>query len=612
MKIYFRILQYIKPYNKHFFLSILFLVLYSIFSGLSIYLLIPLLETLFNETTVPNIVVSNSNFFSNIIFYFKNLFYQLVFVGNKMESLFRISVVIIFAFFFKTLFGYAQAYLIANIEQGIVKDIRNSVYTHLHSLSLEYFTNEKSGNLISRVVNDVNVINNGLTQSFVNLFREPILIMVFLGIAISISWQLTLFAILTFPFTLFAIKKIGTKLHKESAISQENMSNIFTILQETIQGIKIVKSFAMEKFEIQKFKKATDKFFISSRRISRLNKLAHPITELLSIMAVIIVILYGGNLVLVQKSISASEFIGFIMAVFQILPPIKELSQLNNRIQESTAAGKRVFEILDTIPKIKDEKNAIEIKNFDSQIEFKNVWFAYENINLNDTKWILNDVSFNVNKGEIVALVGSSGAGKTTIADLIPRFFDIQKGAILVNGIDIKNLQINSLRNQIGIVTQESILFNDTIKNNIAYGEKFISEEKIIDASKIANAFDFISQLPKKIETEIGDRGVKLSGGQRQRIAIARAILKNTPILILDEATSSLDTESEILVQQAIDNLMKDRTTIVIAHRLSTIQKANKIIVIDDGKIVETGLHNELIQKENGVYKKLYELQFRG
>ena len=528
-----------------------------------------------------------------------------------MESLFRISVVIIFAFFFKTLFGYAQAYLIANIEQGIVKDIRNSVYTHLHSLSLEYFTNEKSGNLISRVVNDVNVINNGLTQSFVNLFREPILIMVFLGIAISISWQLTLFAILTFPFTLFAIKKIGTKLHKESAISQENMSNIFTILQETIQGIKIVKSFAMEKFEIQKFKKATDKFFISSRRISRLNKLAHPITELLSIMAVIIVILYGGNLVLVQKSISASEFIGFIMAVFQILPPIKELSQLNNRIQESTAAGKRVFEILDTIPKIKDEKNAIEIKNFDSQIEFKNVWFAYENINLNDTKWILNDVSFNVNKGEIVALVGSSGAGKTTIADLIPRFFDIQKGAILVNGIDIKNLQINSLRNQIGIVTQESILFNDTIKNNIAYGEKFISEEKIIDASKIANAFDFISQLPKKIETEIGDRGVKLSGGQRQRIAIARAILKNTPILILDEATSSLDTESEILVQQAIDNLMKDRTTIVIAHRLSTIQKANKIIVIDDGKIVETGLHNELIQKENGVYKKLYELQFK-
>jgi len=525
----------------------------------------------------------------------------------------RINLIVVIAFLLKALFGYAQAFITAHIEQGVIRDIRNDVYEHLHQLPLEYFTNERTGNLISRVTNDVNIINNGLTQSLVSLFREPMLIIVFLGIAISISWQLTLLALLIFPFAMLIISGIGIKLHKESGVSQERMADITSVLQETIFGVKVVKSFAMEEFETNKFKKVTQQFFRSVRNISRLHKLAIPTTEFLSIVAAVVIIWYGGKQVLLDKTLEASAFIGFILAIFQIMPPIKELSGVNNRIQESTAAGKRLFEILDIVPPIRNAENAIVLKEFQKEISFNNVSFAYTALtdnSKNDLRFVLRDISLSVNKGEIVAIVGSSGSGKTTLVDLIPRFYDVQKGTVTIDGNDVRQLEIKSLRDKIGIVTQETILFNDSIRNNIAYGEAEVSIEKIVEAAKVANAHLFISKMQNGYETVIGDRGTKLSGGERQRIAIARAMLKNPPILILDEATSALDTESEQLVQQAIEKLMEGRTTIVIAHRLSTIQKANRIVVLHDGKIVEIGNHSELVEKANGVYRKLYELQF--
>jgi len=604
---YFRILRYIKPYRKHLFLSFLFLFFYSLFSGFSIYLVVPLLEALFQQTQIAHQIPSLSSN-PKVIDNLENLFYQFILSGDKLESLFHICIVVFVAFFLKAIFGYAQAFLIAHIEQGVIRDIRNELYEHLHQLPLEYFTNERSGNLISRVTNDVTIINTGLTTSLVSLFREPLLIIVFLTIAISISWQLTLLAFIIFPFALIIISGIGIKLHKESGTSQERMADITSVLQETIQGVKVVKSFAMESFESNKFKMFTQKYFSSVRKISRLHKLAIPTTELLSITAAVVIIWYGGKQVLIDNSISASEFIGFVLAIFQIMPPVKELSQVNNKIQESTAAGKRLFEILDIVPPIRNAENSIVLKNFEKEISLQNISFAYNATS--ETRWILKDISLSVNKGEIVAVVGASGSGKTTLVDLIPRFYDVQKGVVSIDGNDIRQLELKSLRDKIGIVTQETILFNDSIRNNISYGNRNVSEQEIINAAKVANAHNFISKIPTGYETVIGDRGMKLSGGERQRIAIARAMLKNPPILILDEATSALDTESEQLVQQAIEKLMEGRTTIVIAHRLSTIQKANRIVVLKVGKIVEVGTHSELIEKENGVYKRLYEIQF--
>lgn len=612
MNTYFRILRYIKPYRKHLVLSFFFLLLYSLFSGFSIYLVVPLLESLFQQTpnsqSLPS-VAANAKIIDSI----ENSFYQFILTGDKLESLFHVCIVVFIAFFLKAIFGYAQAFLIAHIEQGVIRDIRNDLYEHLHQLPLEYFTNERSGNLISRVTNDVTIINTGLTTSLVSLFREPLLIFVFLGIAISISWQLTLLAIIVFPFALIIISGIGIKLHKESGTSQERMADITSVLQETIQGVKVVKSFAMEQLETNKFKLFTQKYFSSVRKISRLHKLAIPTTELLSIAAAVIIIWFGGKQVLVDNTISASEFIGFLLAIFQIMPPVKELSQVNNKIQESTAAGKRLFEILDIVPPIRNSQNPIELKEFQKEISLNNIFFAYNSSNGNSEhtpRSVLNNISLSVKKGEIVAVVGASGSGKTTLVDLLPRFYDAQKGSVAIDGIDVRNIELKSLRDNIGIVTQETILFNDSIRNNISYGKRNVSEQEIINAAKIANAHNFISKIPTAYETVIGDRGMKLSGGERQRIAIARAMLKNPPILILDEATSALDTESEQLVQQAIEKLMEGRTTIVIAHRLSTIQKANRIVVLQGGKIVETGTHNELLEQANGVYKRLYEIQF--
>ncbi len=627
MKTYFRIISYIKPYKKYVVLSVASTIIFALLNGASVYLTIPLLSTLFQENgmeqTATDIAVTPeseninsvdqtdsgiipdwlSNFVNNISESFNNFVFQ----GSIDEVLLKIVLLILLAYFGKNVFAYLQAYFLAYVEQGVIKDIRNDAYSHLHKLPMSYFKKEKTGNLISRITNDVNVVQQSISVVFLNMIREPLTIIVFLGIALSISPKLTLFSLIIVPVSVLIIVWIGLKLRKQSTIIQEKLADITSVLHETISGVKIVKAFGMEEYENGKFREQTEKFFRMFLKMVRIRNAASPITEFLSVIVGVVIVYYGGKLVLEEHAIKASEFMGFLLAIFQLMPPIKELGSINNRIQESSAAGDRIFEILDTKPNIFDKENATEIKEFNDSIEYKNVYFKYED----SDELILENISFKVKKGEVIAFVGSSGAGKSTLCDLLPRFYDPYKGAIYLDGIDIKDIKIKSLRKLMGIVTQETILFNETVRNNIAYGLEDYPMEKIIEAAKAANAHEFIMQLPKGYDTIIGERGSKLSGGQRQRISIARALLKNPPIMIFDEATSALDNESEVLVQEAIENLMVDRTTFVIAHRLSTIRNSDRILVLEKGRIVQDGKHEELIADVNGIYKKLYELQFR-
>lgn len=598
-------------------ISILCTIAFAIFSGLSVYLAIPLLDTLFQESSQTTVVQispqsqATSSILPNWINKAKSdasaAFKKLIFTGNKMQSLMRICLLVLFSFFFKNLFGYAQAYFLAYVEHGSMKDLRDVAYRHLHQLPMSYFQQEKVGNLISRFTNDVNVIQSSISTTFLNLIREPLSIIVFLLIAISISWQLTLLALVVLPFTMAIISWVGIKLRKQSSIVQAKIADITSILQETISGVKIVKAFGMEEYENKKFIKETRNYFRLMLKIVRVRNLSSPVTEFLSALVGVFIIYYGGTLVLQQNALKASEFLGFLFAIFQMMPPIKELSGVNNRIQESSAAADRVFEILDTKPSIIDSSGSIELRDFADKLECQNISFRYED----SSELVLKDVNFVLRKGEIMALVGPSGGGKSTLVDLIPRFYDPAEGKILIDNIDIREVKLDSLRKLMGIVTQETFLFNESIKKNIAYGLGDYPIEEIINAAKTANAHDFIMELPDSYETIIGERGLKLSGGQRQRISIARAVLKNPPILIFDEATSSLDNESELLVQEAIERMMKNRTVIVIAHRLSTIRNADKILVLDKGEIVQRGMHNELIQDEDGLYHKFYQMQFR-
>ena len=615
MKTYLRILSYVKPYWKHLVVSIFCTILYAILNGVSVYLTIPLLDTLFQQS--PKAVVQNTttNPASSILPEWaiklgneiSNKFNEIILSGDKIDALIKICILVFIAFLLKNIFGYMQAYFLATVEQGTMKDMRDAAYKHLHKLPMSYFKKERVGNLISRITNDVNIIQASISTAFLNMIREPLSIIVFLGIAISISWKLTLLALVILPVSVFIITWIGLKLRKQSYLIQAKMADITSILQETISGVKIVKAFSMERYENKKFMDETRYFFRMMLRIVRIRNASSPITEVLSTAVGVIIIYFGGVLVLKDQALSASEFMGFLFAIFQLMPPIKELSSVNNRIQESSAAGDRVFEIIDTNPNIVDVKDAVDISKFEDSLVLDQVSFHYED----SPDLVLNNVNFSVKRGEIVALVGPSGGGKSTLVDLIPRFYDPTDGKILLDNVNIKNVKIESLRSLMGIVTQETFLFNESIKNNIAYGLGEYPFEKIEEAARTANAHNFIMEMPDGYNTVIGERGVKLSGGQRQRISIARALLKNPEIMIFDEATSSLDNESEMLVQEAIERLMVNRTTIVIAHRLSTIRNATRIVVLDRGEVIQIGKHDELIKDDKGLYKKLYEMQFR-
>lgn len=616
MTTFLRILSYVRPYWRTLLLSILCTILFSIFSGGSIYLTIPLLETLFDQTPVevsaiqtppknqlvPNEIVSVKQYVETTLRGF-------LFAGTKSEALFKICGLIFVVFLLKNIFDYCQSYLMARVEQSLMRDLRNALYKHLHNLSLSYFSNERTGNLISRVTNDVNVVNGGVSASFVTMVKEPLLIAVFLTIAFTLSWKLTLLAFIVFPFVLLIIAGVGRKLHKQSGLMQEKMADITSVLQETISNVKVVKAFAMEEFENRKFQKETQSYFKTILRMTRIRNFSSPSTELLSVLAGAVIIWYGGQQVLITQEMKPSEFLGFLFAIFQVMPPVKELANVNNRLNEFSAAGKRIFEILDTKPAIQNLPGAVPLKDITTAIEYNNVSFAYS-METGEQRTVLSNINVKVRKGELIALVGPSGGGKTTFVDLLPRFYDPVAGEICIDGVNIKTVDVLSLREKIGIVTQETILFNDTVRNNIAYGLTECPMKKIEEAARAANALSFINDMPNGFESVIGDRGVKLSGGQRQRISIARALLKNPPIMIFDEATSALDSESEILVQEAMERLMQNRTSFVIAHRLSTIRNADRILVLEAGKIVQEGRHVELLKQTRGLYKKLHDMQF--
>ena len=524
---------------------------------------------------------------------------------TPLESLKVLCVTILSVFFIKNIFLYLKNILLYMVQLNIVKDIRDRLYVHIQGLSLSYFHKEKTGSITSTIINDVEQLQGSLSVAFQKLFVEPINILTFATLLFIISWKLALIAIIIIPLAGIAIIAIGKSIRRKSRRTQKKISHIMQILSETLGSIRIVKAFVNEKEEIKKFSKETLNYLNLHLKRARLDLIAAPITESFGVVIGVILLWYGGSEVILEKGLIPEDFIRFILILFAILGPIKQMSNVNLKIQAGAASAERIFTLLDTEPQIVEVKNPINIVEFKGSLKFSNVHFEY----LKGSGPVLENVNFEINKGEVVALVGPSGSGKSTIADLIPRFYDVSSGEITIDGANIKNTSLSSLRSNMGIVTQEVILFNDTIKNNISYAQPDKSENVIKEAARAANALEFIEKTPEGFDTIVGERGVKLSGGQKQRIAIARALLKNPSILILDEATSALDTESEKRVQTAIESLMKDRTALVIAHRLSTVQNADKIIVIEKGKVAEIGSHESLFEK-NGIYRRLYDLQF--
>jgi subfamily B ATP-binding cassette protein MsbA len=602
MKTYIRILSYLKKYKSYLLISVILSIFFSIFSALSIYLTIPLLKTLFFggiSTVSPGTDISG--LYSRL----QHLFESFIFSEGKLAALYKVCILILIAFILKNITGFYQSLFMQYSEKGLMRDLRFALYEKINRLSLRYFTSERTGNLISRMTSDLNTVQSGISAAFFNLTKDPLLIMIFLVLAISISPQLTLISVVVFPVTVFAIVKIGSSLRRRSQRVQEKMADIISIITETIYGAKIIRAFSAEKYRNSIFGKESDTHYRLTIKTVKTNELTSPITEILSIIAGVFIIWFGGNQILVHQNLQPEEFLGFLFILFQLMTPIKNLSTVNNRIQESIASGNRIFEILDYPEEIKIQNNPAEINDFRDRISIRNISFYYT-----PEKIVLDNINFEVKKSEVAAIVGSSGVGKSTLADLIARFYDVTAGEILIDGTNIKDIKIESLRHLIGIVPQETILFNDTIRNNILFGREGITDEKLIEITKYANAYDFIQETEKGFDTVIGERGLRLSGGQKQRLSIARALIRNPQILILDEATSSLDSESEILVQDALDKLMTNRTSLVIAHRLSTVLNADKIIVLSEGKLVQMGTHNELIKEEKGVYKKLYDLQF--
>ena len=605
--IYKRMIKLMSPFWVYIIISSVSAIIFVLLNSASIWLTATLINNIlldFDKIVQSQMEWSNNDaltmneklkFYTNLI----------ILRETPAESLRVLCIIILSVFFGKNIFLYIKNYLLRIVELSLVRDIRNKLYAHIQSLSLGYFNRQKTGNLTSIVINDVEHLQIALGATFQKLFVEPINIITFVSLLFIISWKLALIALIIIPLAGIAVIGIGKSIRRKSRRTQKKVADIMQILSETLSSIRIVKAFANENNEIIKFSKESKNYFKLLLRRGRLDLLAGPITESFGVVIGVILLWYGGTEVLMQRGLNPEDFIRFILILFSILGPIKQMGNVNLRIQTGYASAERIFSLLDTPKDIIEHSNPIQLKSFNNYIEFKNLSFEYEE----SEGLVLSNINFKINKGEVVAIVGPSGAGKSTIADLIPRFYDPIDGEILIDQENIKKLSLVSLRKNMGIVTQDVILFNDTIKNNIAYAQPKATMESIINACKAANALEFIEEIPEGFEAIIGERGVKLSGGQKQRIAIARALLKNPPILILDEATSSLDTESEKKVQTAIEALLKDRTALIIAHRLSTVQSANKIITIEKGRISEIGTHNELYSND-GLYRKLYDIQF--
>ena len=604
--IYKRLYKLVSGYWPFLVLSSLSAFIYVAFNGLSVWLTATLFNNILNDFDElimnQNILASSKVSLNDQLKYWTN---ELILRSTAIESLKVLCYTLIGSFLIKNFFLYIKNISLTYIQFNLIKKLRAQLYTHLQNMSLSFFDKRQTGELSSIVINDVSNMRVAFGTSFHKLFVEPINIIVFISLLFIINLKLALLSIVIVPLTGVVVVIIGKSIRRRSKRTAEKIARIMGMMSENLNSIRIVKSFAMEAFETVRFKKEQERHYALDLRQARLRLVSSPITEMIGAFIAVILLWIGGHDVLVSGDMNSEDFIRFILILFSVLQPIRSLSNVGINLQKGFASAERVFEVLDTVPPITSKPNAITISDVKNDIVFKNVTFNYDG-----TESILKNISFMMKKGTVTALVGASGAGKSTVADLIPRFYDVASGAIEIDGTDIRDLNIKSMRKMMGIVSQETILFNDSIGANIKYGLQSVTDDQLYEAAKNANAYDFIIDQPNGFDTIIGEKGVRLSGGQRQRIAIARAILKNPSILILDEATSSLDTESEFLVQKAIDNLMEDRTVLVIAHRLTTVENADTIVVMKDGKIADSGSHKDLLEK-NGVYKRLYKKQFK-
>jgi len=604
MNYFKKILKFAKPYTKYAWLNILFNILYAVFNVLSVLAFIPVLGILFGKEEK---ISSKPNFNDGIYDYVQNSLNY--YVSNMMETggvekaLLFICFISFILFFLKNLFRYLALYVLAFLRNGVVKDLRDSLYHKIVELPIAYFSEKKKGDTIARMTSDVQEVENSFLNSLEAIVREPLTIAFTLISMFAISAKLTLFAFVLLPVSGILISSISKKLKAKSLLAQQETGNFLSFIEETLGGLKVIKSFTAEKEMEQKFENSTSRFEKLMNSVLHRKSLASPMSEFLGSATIIAILWFGGRIVLTgQDEMKPQEFLGYIGLFYLILNPAKAISKAIFSVQKGNASAERIMSILETENEIIDKPNAIDKNTFDNDIVLKNVSFKYKD------EYVLKDFSLTVPKGKTVALVGQSGSGKSTLANLIPRFYDVNQGEILIDNKNIKEIKKEALRELMGLVTQESILFHDTVKNNITLGIENVADEEIVAAAKIANAHEFIVDLPQGYNTNIGDSGNTLSGGQRQRLSIARAVLKNPPIMILDEATSALDTESEQLVQKALEKMMENRTSIVIAHRLSTIQKADIIIVLQKGKIVEQGTHEYLLNKKD-IYYKLVNMQ---
>lgn len=603
MKKFYRVLAYIKPYWGYALLNMLFNLLTIVFSLFSMTLLVPFLNLLFSTdalVTVKPDFALNADTIIQILNYYIS---QVIIEEGQLQALVYICIVLIAAFFLRNLTRFFAMFYMANVRIGSVKDMRNAIYKKILILPLSFYNKQRKGDIISRVTTDVQEVEYSIMNYLEMIVRDPITIIAYIAFMFSVSPQLTLFVLVLLPITGLLIGRIGKSLRKSSKIGQARMAGMLSTIEESISGLRIIKAFGAINYSDTRFKNQNSLFSHLMISIYRRRDLSSPLSEFLSSVVIVIVLWFGGRLVLGDSPvIQAADFIVYIIVFSQIIPPAKTFAQGFYSIQKGIASAERIFEILDAEEVITENKSAKPIKTFSQSIAYRNVNFHY------DKDPVLKSINLEIEKGKLIALVGESGGGKSTLVDLLPRFYDVVSGQILIDGTDIRDFKIDDLRGLMGIVTQESILFNDSVFNNIAFGDTSATMESVIEAAKIANAHEFIMNLESGYETFIGDRGMNLSGGQRQRLSIARAVLKNPPILILDEATSSLDTESERLVQDALAKVMSSRTSVVIAHRLSTIQHADEIVVIVKGEIAERGTHEQLIANK-GVYKRLHDLQ---
>jgi subfamily B ATP-binding cassette protein MsbA len=600
-----KIIPYSKKYKSNIIWNVIYNILYAFFGTIGMVMIFPVLKVLFgNEQKVTELpqyegITTLNVYLNDTLFYYVNLLNTTK--GANYALLLTVSIVVV-TFLFKNLFGYLGLQHLTKLKTGVLRDLREQMYKKIIELPIPYFSEKRKGDMMARMLGDINEVQNSFFMVLELIVKEPLTIVFSLIAMINISWKLTLFVFIFIPISGFIISKIGKSLKSKSKSAQKENGHLISIVEETLSGLKVVKSYNAENFFSKTFNDSINRLYKLTNSIGKKNNMASPLSEFLGIVVISILLFYGGNLVLVEKSLDGSLFIAYIGLAYNILTPAKAISKASYQVKNGLAAAERVFEVLEVENTISDHENTIELNTFDKEIVLKSTSFAYED------ELVLTNFSLTIPKGKTVALVGQSGSGKSTIANLLTRFYDVTEGEILIDNHNIKDISMKSLRSLTALVTQDSIMFNGSIKDNIRLGNLQATDDEIIHALKIANAYEFVTALPLGIETNIGDSGNKLSGGQKQRLSIARAVLKNPPIMILDEATSALDTESEKLVQVALENMMQNRTSIVIAHRLSTIQKADVIIVMHKGKIVEQGNHEELLAK-NGTYSKLVSMQ---